>query len=335
MTSASKSANPTNINEKILHWLDKNKDAFGDKILCVGIDADAAGHIARSFAQSTVVCLTGSSRDEDPDGLQTMERQTSLHEPLWIPAGVDDYEGGLFDTLVYFAEEPLCPETPARDFPVWKRGTLYLRRASLLMEYYETKAQALRRHLRRGGTLLCVVRSGHDEYLLGFCFALAAEEMEVSPAGIRQILCQENGSRSVLQGITAFAGGRSDVGALVAENLNHSLDRMNTGAEEMHGRDAEIFIQADAADLIRGYRIYQGETLMGKLAVYSSVQRPDVIYYFTDVAGDEPYLRRFHVDDRDKVIRHMVGELHRQKATNKSISWYELKLQDDWCETEL
>ena len=51
--------------------------------------------------------------------------------------------------------------------------------------------------------------------------------------------------------------------------------------------------------------------------------------------GDQPYLRRFHEGDRDKVVRHMVGELHRQKAGDKSISWKQLELQDDWSETEL
>ena len=74
---------------------------------------------------------------------------------------------------------------------------------------------------------------------------------------------------------------------------------------------------------------------MGKLALYSSANRPNVIYYFTDVQGAVPYLRRFHTEDRQKVLRHMVGELHRQKAADSNISWHELTLNDDWSETEL
>lgn len=321
--------------EKTCRWLDQNKEFFGDKILCTGIDAATAGHLARMFPRAMIVCLTGSSRDEDPDGLQLSGRPDKLREPLWIPAAPDEYEGGLFDTLVSFAETPLCPAVPPNDFPTWERGTLYLRRVSLLMDYYEKKARALRRHLRDGGSLLTLVRSDHDEYLLGFCLALAAEGMEVDPSSLRQILCREGDSRVVLQAVTARAGGRSDVTALVAENINYSLDRMNTAAEELRGRDAEVFLQAECAELIRGYHIYQGETLMGKLALYSSVQRPNVIYYYTDVAGDEPWLRRFHVQDRDKLLRHMVGELHRQKATNGEIEWYELQLTEDWQEIEL
>ena len=320
--------------EKTSGWLDRNRELFGRKILCAGIDDALAGHLARMFPRAIIVCLTGSSRDQDPDGLQLAGSPRERRGPLWIPASPEEYEGGLFDTLVYFAEEPLCPAEPPVDFPSWERGTLYLRRASLLMEYYEKNTRPLRKHLREGGTLLSLVRSDHDEYLLGFSLALAAEGMQVDPASIRQILCREGDSRVVLQAMTARAGGRSDVSALVAENINYSLDRMNTAAEELQGRDAEIFIQAECADLIRGYHIYQGDTLMGKLALYSSVQRPNVIYYYTDAAGDAPRVRRFHVQDRDKLLRHMVGELHRQKASNGDISWYELRLLEDWQEIE-
>jgi hypothetical protein len=31
----------------------------------------------------------------------------------------------------------------------------------------------------------------------------------------------------------------------------------------------------------------------------------------------------------------MAGELHRQKAADKNVSWHELVLNDDWSEPEL
>ena len=202
------------------------------------------------------------------------------------------------------------------------------------MEYFEKTAGILRRNLREGGTLLNLVQSEHDEHLLGYCLSLAAEGMEVSPS-VKQILCRKNGERVTLQAIRAAACGRTDINALIAENLNFSLDRMDTSAEEVEGEKAAVLLQADASELVRGYNIYQEDNLMGKLAVYTSVQRPDVLYYFTDIQGDVPYLRRFHTEDQKKLIRHMVGELHRQKAADKSVSWRELVLNDDWSEGEL
>jgi hypothetical protein len=41
-----------NANEKIINWLDKNRDAFGRKILCVCLDMEAAAHIAHVFLKS-------------------------------------------------------------------------------------------------------------------------------------------------------------------------------------------------------------------------------------------------------------------------------------------
>ena len=318
-----------NLCEKTNHWIDQNRTAIGQKILCAGLPDGAVDHLTHLFPGAAIVCL---KKEKTPaDSPESAGRSPSV---LTIASDLDSYEGGLFDTVICADSAPLCPETPAEDFPQWEQGTFYLRRATLLMEYYEAKAHAMRRHLRPGGTLLALVRADHDEYLLGFCFALAAEEMQLDPASLRQILCRENGGRVTLQGIAAQAGARSDIGSLVAENLNFSLDRMNTAAEQMQGREAEIFIQADAADLRRGYHLYRDGQLMGKLALYNSVQRPDVIYYFTDVVGDGPYLRRFHEQDAQKVLRHLVGELHRQKATDKSITWKELEMQDSWQEIE-
>ena len=324
-----------NIVEKINRWIDKNKDLFGGKILCSGIDPECARHISRLFPASAVVCLE-PSRDEG-SGEKTDDRagEGSLSGPLFLCGDLKSYEGGKFDTVLSLGVAPLRPLQPGDSFPVWKRGTLYLRRASLLMDYYEEEVHSLQKHLRPGGSLLSLVRSEQDEYFLGYCLAAAAEGLAVDTASVRQISCMENGEKQVLQGFTAMEGGRTDISALLAGNLNYSLDRMNTAAEELQGRQAEVMLQADIAELIRGYHLYQGESFKGKLAVYSSAQRQDVIYYFTDVEGDQPYLRRFHEGDRDKVVRHMVGELHRQKAGDKSISWKQLELQDDWSETEL
>lgn len=328
---AAENTSTTNLTEKINHWIDKNRERIGSRILCVGTGAAPAAHLAHMFPDAAIVRLADgtdhSAGEETPDS-------PGLRAPLVIQADADTYQGGMFDTVISFDNTPLCPEVPGDTFPEWERGTLYLRRASLLMEYYEAKAHALCRHLRPGGMLLSLVCSEHDEYLLGYCFALAAEEMAVDPASVRQILCREDGERKILQGVTALAGARTDIGTLLAENLNFSLDRMNTAANELQGREAEIMVQADSAELVRGYHIYKEGKLMGKLAIYTSMQRPDVIYYFTDVVGDGPYLRRFHTEDQQKVLRHMVGELHRQKASDKSVEWRELKLQDGWEETE-
>lgn len=329
-----------NANEKIINWLDKNRDAFGRKILCVCLDMKAAAHIAHVFPDASIVVLT----KETP-----AEAQSGLVQPLVIQTDLKDYDGGMFDTVIAVTPRPLSPadkdpDNPATSSHKWiqadipcpqfNRGAFYLHRASLFMEYFEKTAGILRRNLREGGTLLNLVQSEHDEHLLGYCLSLAAEGMEVSPS-VKQILCRKNGERVTLQAIRAAAGGRTDINALIAENLNFSLDRMDTSAEEVEGEKAAVLLQADASELVRGYNIYQEDKLMGKLAVYTSVQRPDVLYYFTDIQGDVPYLRRFHTEDQKKLIRHMVGELHRQKAADKSVSWRELVLNDDWSEHEL
>lgn len=355
-----------NYEEKIMGWIDRNRTLPGQKILCIGTGIEPARHLARLFPSSQVVCLTGSSKKERTaatdqrlaDGtsadsgnnplsgrenplsgnenlLSEGNGQDSLREPLLIEKDASSYDGGRFDTIVACGGAPLLPENPGEDFPRWARGDFYLRKASLLMEYYEEQAHLLHKHLKPGGALLNLVQSERDEYLLGYCLALAAEEMSVDPSSIRRILCRRDGKRLVLHGITAFARGRTDIQSLIAGSLNDSLDRMNTSASEYEGRDAEIMLQADAGELLRGYHIYQDRQLMGKLAVYSSVQDENVIYYFTDVVGDTPYLKRFHAQDRDLVIRHMVGELHRQKAADKSVHWAQLELRDDWSETEL
>lgn len=329
-----------NVSDKIINWLDKNRDAFGRKILCVCLDMKAAEHIAHVCPDASIVLLAKENPAKADGGLV---------QPLVIRTDLKDYDGGLFDTVVAVTPEPLRPSDDGTDsgagsshqwlhtdipYPQFKRGTLYLRRASILMEYFENTAGILRKNLREGGTLLNLVYSEHDEHLLGYCLSLAAEGMDVSPS-IRQILCRRNGERVTMQAIRASAGGRTDINALLAENLNFNLDKMDTGAVELEGEKAEILLQADASQLVRGYNIYQENDLMGKLAVYTSVQRPDVLYYFTDIQGDVPYLRRFHTEDQKKLIRHMVGELHRQKAADKSVSWHELVLNDDWSEHEL
>ncbi len=336
------SENPSidNINTKIIGWLDKNRDGFGRKILCSGLPMQAAEHIAHVFPDAVIVFLT----DHDP-----AEITRSLEQPLVIRAGLGDYDGGMFDTVISLIFEPLCPPhpdmsdgagpdpgqpSPAPACPQPDRGTFYLRRAALLMDYYEKTAGAHRRHLREGGTLLNLVLSEHDEYLLGYCLSLAAEGMAVSPS-VKQILCRRGSERVTMQAVRAAAGGRTDVSALLADNLNFNLDRMDTSAEELEGKKAEILLQADASQLVRGYRIYLKEEAMGKLAVYTSVQRADVLYYFTDIRGDVPYLRRFHTEDRRKLLQHMAGELHRQKAADKNINWHEIVLNDDWSEQEL
>lgn len=364
-----------NIVEKINRWIDKNKDLFGAKILCSGIDPECARHIARLFPAASVVCLVDDRKAADEGGRGGVSERAAidggneivtesaandgghgdvsgraaldggrggvsestgnLHGPLFLNNSIKYYEGGKFDTVVSLDQSSLCPSGTDAEFPVWERGTLYLRRASLLMEYYEDRVHSLKKQLRPGGSLLSLVKSGHDEYFLGYCLAAAAEGLAVDTSSIRQILCVEDGEKHVLQGFTAEDGGKTDIHALLAENMNFALDRMNTAAEELLGKEAEIMLQADAAELLRGYHIYQGDQLKGKLAVYSSAQRPDVIYYFTDAEGDEPYLKRFHESDRDKLVRHMVGELHRQKASDKNINWKQLQLQDDWSETEI
>lgn len=321
-----------NLSEKMNRWIDRNKEVFGRKILCSGIGTESARHLSHLFPAASVICLEG--RSENAWGA-AKNKESSLAGPLFMSGDLLSYDGGKFDTVLSLDASPLCPAEPGSDFPAWERGTLYLRRAALLMEYYEDRVHSLQKHLRPGSTLLSLVCSDHDEYFLGYCLAAAAEGLEIDTASIRQILCVENGKKQILQGFAARDGGRTDINSLLAENLNHSLDRMNTAAEELHGKQAEIMLQADVSGLLRGYHIYQGSDLKGKLGVYTSAQRPDVIYYFTDAEGDGPYLRRFHESDRDKLIRHMVGELHRQKASDKTIQWKQLELQDDWSETEI
>ncbi|MDO5132556.1 MAG: hypothetical protein Q4D81_06205 [Eubacteriales bacterium] len=321
-----------NLTVKISRWLDSRREEIAGKVLCAGIPAAAASHLAHMLPEISVVCLTGEEVSDA--GAVVPGGARGLREPLYLSADPADYAGGLFDTVLLLQETPLADRSEDPAFPRWERGTLYLRRAQLLMDYYEKEVRTVCRHLKPGGRLFCLVRAQHDEHLLGWCLALAAEGMEIVSADTRQILCREDGRQSVLQGIFCVSGGRTDIGLLLANHLNYRLDRMNTGAEELHGQDAEILLQADIASLLRGFHIYQGDSCRGKLAVYSSAQRPDVIYYYTDVEGDEPYLRRFHEQDRDKVIRHMVGELHRQKAVDKSISWKTLTLGEDWNETE-
>ena len=320
-----------NLSEKMNRWIDRNKEVFGRKILCSGIGAESARHLSHLFPAASIICL-GDKAEKTPENIH---QNNSLTGPLFMSGDLLSYEGGKFDTVLSLDASPLCPAEPGLDFPAWERGTLYLRRAAILMDHYENRVQSLQKHLRPGGTLLSLVRSDHDEYFLGYCLAAAAEGLEIDIASIRQILCVENGKKQILQGFAARDGGRTDINSLLAENLNHSLDRMNTAAEELHGKQAEIMLQADVSGLLRGYHIYQGSDLKGKLGVYTSAQRPDVIYYFTDAEGDGPYLRRFHESDRDKLIRHMVGELHRQKASDKNIQWKQLELQDDWSETEI
>ena len=332
-----------NASDKIINWLDKNKEAFGRKILCAGLDIKAASHIAHVFPDASIVFLAKETPVE-----AVAETESGLAQPLVIRADLKDYDGGMFDTVVAVTPGPLCPADPGAKSadgssyerqpadmprPQFNRGAFYLHRASLFMEYFEKTAGILRRNLREGGRLLNLVQAEQDEHLLGYCLALAAEGMNVSPS-IKQILCRKNGERVTLQAIRAAAGGRTDINALIAENLNFNLDRMDTSAEEVEGEKAAVLLQADASQLVRGYNVYQGDDLMGKLAVYTSVQRPDVLYYFTDILGDVPYLRRFHTEDQKKLIRHMVGELHRQKAADKNVSWRELVLNDDWSEDE-
>ena len=319
----------SNLAEKISRRLDPHRDKISGKVLCAGLPDACAEHLARLLPDASIVCLTEApvNRAAGTPG--------SLHEPLFLNAGITEYEGGLFDTVICLHEIPLADRAGDPGFPKWERGTFYLRRAQLLMDHYEKEIHTVCRHLKPDGHLFSFVRSQHDEYFLGWCLALAAEGMAVDPGSARQILCRENGSQTVLQSVVCAAGGRTQISLLLAGHLNFLLDRMNTGAEELHGRGAEILLQADTASLLRGYHVYQGDLFLGKLAVYASAQRPDVIYYFTDVAGDEPWLRRFHEQDKDKVIRHMVGELHRQRAVDKSVHWKELQLNDDWSETEL
>ena len=160
-----------NIVEKINRWIDKNKDLFGGKILCSGIDPECARHISRLFPASAVVCLE-PSRDEG-SGEKTDDRagEGSLSGPLFLCGDLKSYEGGKFDTVLSLGVAPLRPLQPGDSFPVWKRGTLYLRRASLLMDYYEEEVHSLQKHLRPGGSLLSLVRSEQDEYFLGYCLA--------------------------------------------------------------------------------------------------------------------------------------------------------------------
>lgn len=330
-----------NLTKKITRWLDQHSSLLGQKILLAGTDAEAACHLSRRMPEASVVFLTGSGKKAGSSDKNTQAGPApngsgqDMRDYLPVSADLTNYEGGLFDTVVYLGGTPLNLPAPGRSLPAWERGTLYFRKASLLMDCYEGEVQALRRHIRPGGSLLALVRSEHDEHLLGWCLAAAAEGLEIDISSLRQILCLENGEKQVLQAISAREGGRTDIGGLLAENLNYSLDRMNTAAEELQGEKAEILLQADLASLLRGYHIYQGEALRGKIAVYAAAQRPDIIYYYTDVDGDTPYLRRFHIQDQDKVIRHLVGELHRQKASDKSISWKQLELLDDWSEKEL
>lgn len=337
-----------NRNEKINRWIDKNRDLFGQKILCTGIRQETAVHLARMFSSASIVCLTSPGLQDDrrsgepaypafsggAPAAGTAAPGSSLRDPLRIPGDLHSYSGGLFDTVLAVDTGPLAPDSPGEAFPVWPRGTMYLRRASLVMEYYEGKAHDLCRHLRPGGTLLHLVCSDQDEYFLGYCLALAAEEMAVAPASIREIRCIEGGEKMVLQGLAARAGGRTEISDLIAQNLNHSLDSMNSSGSQYTGREAEIFLQSDAGELLRGYHLYQGSLFAGKLAAYTSVRNPNALYYYTDVEGDVPYLQRFHMQDRDAVLRHMSGELHRQKAADKSISWRPLTQHEDWSETE-
>ena len=52
------------INEKITSWLDRNRDAFGRKILCSGIDVRTAVHISHLFPDSSIVLLTDDPAEE-------------------------------------------------------------------------------------------------------------------------------------------------------------------------------------------------------------------------------------------------------------------------------
>ena len=224
-----------NYEEKIIGWIDKNRTLPGQKILCIGTGVEPARHLARLFPSSQVVCLTDSKYENTGEN--------SLREPILIEKDASSYDGGSFDTVIACSDAPLLPEHPADSFPRWERGTFYLRKASLLMEYYEEQAHLPGRHLKPGGTLFNLVQSERDEYLLGYCLALAAEELSVDPSSIRRILCRRGGKRLVLHGIIAFAGGRTDIQSLIAGSLNDSLDRMNTTAPDYEGRDAEIMLQ--------------------------------------------------------------------------------------------
>ena len=80
-----------NVNEKITAWLDKNRDAFGRKILCAGIDLRIAVHLSHLFPESSIVYLTDQEADlSDKD----------LRGPLVIRDRIETYQGGLFDTVV-------------------------------------------------------------------------------------------------------------------------------------------------------------------------------------------------------------------------------------------
>ena len=157
-----------NLTKKITRWLDQHSSLFGQKILCVGTGAGTAEHLSGRFPKASLVLLTGSGSsnhksEKDIHTAHTAHGSTpELQEYLPVPGQLKDYEGGLFDTVVYLGGSSLRLPAPGRTIPSWERGTLYLRRASLLMECYEEEAQALRRHIRPGGSLLAIVRSEHD-----------------------------------------------------------------------------------------------------------------------------------------------------------------------------
>ena len=89
-----------NANEKIINWLDKNRDAFGHKILCVCLDMKAAAHIAHVFPDASIVVLT----KETP-----AEAQSGLVQPLVIQTDLKDYDGGMFDTVIAVTPRLLSP----------------------------------------------------------------------------------------------------------------------------------------------------------------------------------------------------------------------------------
>lgn len=318
---------------KILRRLPLRPEYFGDKILEVdcgyGIITCC---LAMCFPESSVVGC--SSDPEKLAAARILAQHFQLKNVLFqLSDSGTDFPVGKFDTVLTTSID--LRSAAADDKGSKNRFDFYFRRAFDDIDLYDALLQPYLKHLRPDAHFISVVRAEHDAAYFAYCLSLAASETEVLCDTHSQIICRENGEKICCQALIAQNGRKSSPDIMMASDLNFTLGRMDTSGKEFYDLSADVLLQSDAGNLIKGYHIYRDQRLVGKVALYDSVRNDETLWYYTNSDGDRPYLCGYHITEKDRLLRSMIGEIHRQRAMHMEFEWKEIKMSDGWTEYEI
>lgn len=147
---------------------------------------------------------------------------------------------------------------------------------------------------------------------LGIFIAKEAGKRNRQKSPARAVTLQDEEKDAVQESAAAYGHGKETV-RRIADGF---IRRLNRELPEYANEEADLVLETEQAELIRGVYLFEGRQVIGKLAVYQSGDDPDSLWYYQGAWSRDHRIARYPAAIRKEVMENLDSEIREFQRMN-------------------